>query len=282
MIGPDPRENRVYADLGERLRRELPLPRIYQKDLELGYFLLADLGEARLDKVLSTADPRQRVELLQKTAKLLGAWHQKALELTEDSSYFLYNPVYDRQFVLTAEWGYFLKGLSLLGLAVDSLELAEEGSALCVVPRTPKVYIHRDFQSRNLMLFQDKLWVLDWQGARLGPAAYDLASFLYDPYVSLSEAEKAVVKKAYLKKRPEFNLVASISRIAPLRLAQAIGAYSHLVKRGLPYGQYLAPALTRLEALLPTGRRRKGYPKTRALIAKALDLVKGLWQGVGS
>jgi hypothetical protein len=59
----------------------------------------------------------------------------------------------------------------------DLAELAGETSQRFV--------FHRDFQSRNLMVHRQRLRLLDFQGMRFGPPAYDLASLLLDPYVAL-------------------------------------------------------------------------------------------------
>jgi len=45
--------------------------------------------------------------------------------------------------------------------------------------------MHRDFQSRNIMLKQNDCYFIDFQGGRIGPIQYDLASLLIDPYVEL-------------------------------------------------------------------------------------------------
>jgi N-acetylmuramate 1-kinase len=54
-----------------------------------------------------------------------------------------------------------------------------------MLARQPRVLTHRDYHSRNLMLCQGRLRVIDFQDARLGPCQYDLASLLYDSYVVL-------------------------------------------------------------------------------------------------
>jgi len=51
-----------------------------------------------------------------------------------------------------------------------------------------RVFTHRDYHSRNLMVDGDRLGVIDFQDALLGPATYDLASLLRDSYMSLDEA----------------------------------------------------------------------------------------------
>ena len=51
----------------------------------------------------------------------------------------------------------------------------------------PRVLCHRDYHSRNLMLSQGQLYLIDFQDARMGPDTYDLASLLRDSYVDLND-----------------------------------------------------------------------------------------------
>ncbi len=51
----------------------------------------------------------------------------------------------------------------------------------------PRVLCHRDYHSRNLMLHEGRLYVIDFQDARMGPDTYDLVSLLRDSYVDLGE-----------------------------------------------------------------------------------------------
>ncbi|BCA54441.1 putative Phosphotransferase [Nitrospira sp. KM1] len=52
----------------------------------------------------------------------------------------------------------------------------------------PRVFVHRDYHSRNLMVGGDRLGIIDFQDALMGPASYDLASLLRDAYIALDEA----------------------------------------------------------------------------------------------
>src|SRR5204863_8597652 len=51
----------------------------------------------------------------------------------------------------------------------------------------PPVLCHRDYHSRNLMLHESQLYIIDFQDARMGPDTYDLVSLLRDSYVDLPE-----------------------------------------------------------------------------------------------
>ncbi len=53
----------------------------------------------------------------------------------------------------------------------------------------PRVLCHRDYHSRNLMLHDRRLCIIDFQDARMGPDTYDLASLLRDSYVDLPDRE---------------------------------------------------------------------------------------------
>ena len=63
----------------------------------------------------------------------------------------------------------------------------------------PRVLCHRDYHSRNLMLHDRRLYIIDFQDARMGPDTYDLASLLRDSYVDHTEARVDELIRGYLK-----------------------------------------------------------------------------------
>lgn len=89
------------------------------------------------------------------------------------------------------EANYFLRELVLgaAGWQPEELppELEDELEVLCRLAgeARPRALVHRDFQSRNVVYYRGRYGLVDFQGARLGPAQYDLASLLHDPYVQL-------------------------------------------------------------------------------------------------
>ena len=99
----------------------------------------------------------------------------------------------------------------------------------------PPALVHRDFQSENILWKGGTHSIIDFQGMRMGPAAYDLASLLYDPYAKPGGAKAREALAALYGKesgRPE------IARILPLaavqRLVQCLGAYGRLASVGKP------------------------------------------------
>jgi len=119
-------------------------------------------------------------------------------------------------------------------------------------------FLHRDFQSRNIMVSAGKIGILDWQGGRLGPLGYDLASLLIDPYTELSPHDRNEVYRSYLLliKEHEPGWIEPFKRYFPYlaiqRNLQILGAFSFLTKiRGKRYFEaYIPAALTTLYELL--------------------------------
>ena len=62
----------------------------------------------------------------------------------------------------------------------------------------PKTIIHRDFQSQNIMIHKGIPRLIDYQGARMGPSAYDVASILWDPYYRLKDNMREIFLEYYI------------------------------------------------------------------------------------
>jgi len=123
--------------------------------------------------------------------------------------------------------------------------------------------LHRDFQSRNIIISDSgpsglRIGIIDWQGARLGPLGYDLASLLIDPYTRLSSHQRAHIYHVYVQllagSRPQ--RVSSLERHYPYlaiqRNLQILGAFAFLsrVRGKVHFEAYLRPALESLARLL--------------------------------
>ena len=97
----------------------------------------------------------------------------------------------------------------------------------------PRVLVHRDFQSQNIIIQNGHANLIDFQGMRPGLAEYDLASLLFDPYVELSDAERSELISYYRQKQTDNGTVDrqfddTLQLCAMQRLMQALGAYGFL------------------------------------------------------
>ena len=129
--------------------------------------------------------------------------------------------------------------------------LRETSKHLAVLPR---VLVHRDFQSQNIIIQNGQANLIDFQGMRPGLAEYDLASLLYDPYVDLAETERAELITYYREQqsksgtRRDGDFDSTLRLCVMQRLMQALGAYGFLglVKGQKNFLQYIPRAVRSL------------------------------------
>ena len=262
-----PNENDSYVYMGKHLlEKGIPVPEIYGYWRVEGLTLLEDLGSVHLQDAVQSADKRS-IGLYRQAVELLL---RMQIEATQDldTSYCFDAPVYDPPFIIRRELEYFrlsfLEGA--LGLEIDSAYL--EGDFSLLATRAGEVggqpfFMHRDFQSRNLMVKGDLIYLIDFQGARLGPPQYDLASLLLDPYVQLPEFIQNELLRLYSRNLSELTGMSvdefkyRFSHVALCRNLQILAAFSFLTKRkGRPhFAQYIMPAWRSLRRLLtePSG-----------------------------
>ena len=129
----------------------------------------------------------------------------------------------------------------------------ELGRVAEILEKEPRALVHRDFQSTNILWGGDgndsAPKFIDFQGMRLGPAAYDLASLLYDPYVEIAEEDRRNLAALYAQKSGRGDILAVLPFAAVQRLVQCLGAYGRLASVGQPqFGRHVMPALQHLLA----------------------------------
>jgi len=195
------RENVLYASLGQFLRSiAIPVPQILAHDEGKGFVMLEDLGDRDLWSY--RGQPwEERALLYQRTLETIYKLHAypvedpalQALPLMEgfDDALYRWERDYFREFFVGELGNYHLSPDE--GWALEK-ELAALAKHLLEVPRR---LIHRDFQSQNVMIRGGQPYLIDFQGMRLGNPLYDLASLLYDPYVSLSPEERMYLAHYY-------------------------------------------------------------------------------------
>ena len=139
---------------------------------------------------------------------------------------------------------------SRFGREMPEAAKRELESVAAILEKEPKALVHRDFQSTNVLWNADgNLAIIDFQGMRLGPAAYDLASLLYDPYAKTGEKAREALAALYAKESGRPEIAKTLPYAAVQRLVQCLGAYGRLASVGQPqFGRYVMPALENLLA----------------------------------
>ncbi len=179
-----------FIAIGRHLKKKgIPVPKIHLHDAFSGMAFLEDLGDLHLqDLVNKTHNKNERIDIYRKLIELLIQMSQNGKQNFNPSMTFQ-TPAYDRELILEKECryfqtaflnGYLEKKLSFETVADDFFYLADMALAYAV-----NGFMHRDFQSRNIMIKKGRFYFIDFQGGRMGPLQYDLASLLIDPYVEL-------------------------------------------------------------------------------------------------
>jgi aminoglycoside/choline kinase family phosphotransferase len=275
--------------IGNHLKkRGTPVPQINAFDPVSGFILFEDLGEILLHDLLQNKK-KESNELFGN--EITGLYKEiiEILLFMQISGSVHFNRKwcwdtqrYDKKLMLEKESGYFLQTFcqELLGIKNFPDKLNDEFKLLAGrAARQPAVYfLHRDFQSRNLMISQDEVRIIDFQGARLGPLGYDLASLLIDPYAGLPDQLQHELLEHYLEHLCKYGLddrafVKGYPHLALQRNLQILGAYAFLgfQKKKKFFRQFIFPATLSLQQRLDQPEA-KDYPYLR----KLTDTIMGL------
>jgi aminoglycoside/choline kinase family phosphotransferase len=252
-------ENKHYASLAGFLSAQgVPVPAVLAADHDLGLLWLEDLGE--IDLWASRNEPWEIRRPLYESA-LRGIALLHGIPVSESHRHDL---ILQREFdesLYAWEQKYFTDHClgDLFGISEKKRGALLEHPSMISMARglagRPRRFVHRDFQSQNILVRNGEAVFIDFQGMRPGLPQYDLASLLLDPYVILTEGERDQLLGFYhglapSEPREEFDRV--FWQCAAQRLMQALGAYGNLsLNLGKPHFRaHVAPALTNLRETL--------------------------------
>jgi len=171
----------------------VPVPRLHYYDHDAGLLFLEDLSDVTLELAVRDADQHVIHTLYTQAIDILIRMHTNASRQDQTSQPCI---AFGRMFdvpLLMWEFDHFIEyGIvarhGRVMCSNDFLPLKEEFQKIAeLITSQPRVFTHRDYHSRNLMVHGNQIGILDFQDALMGPAAYDLASLLRDAYIQLNE-----------------------------------------------------------------------------------------------
>jgi hypothetical protein len=257
-------ENRHYVQIAQFLDAHgIRVPRIYFHDPVEGLIWIEDLGERDLYSCRDESWLVRRAfyeSALDQIVKLHSLPESVCVEMKEhlpaefNAALYRWEQKYFFQNCLGRYFSVSESKRKELAALPSLREIAKHLASL------PRVLVHRDFQSQNIIIQNGQANLIDFQGMRPGLAEYDLASLLYDPYVELTEAERAELIAYYRGRQLENgvtidgDLDLKLRLCAMQRLMQALGAYGFLglVKGHKHFLQYVPNALRSLRAVVAT------------------------------
>ena len=257
---PDYERHIAYTEFFRRYA--LPVPELFGADRQRKQALFEDLGDRSLYAWLKCRrDPAQVEGMYRIALDMLTQLHTVVSDAITECP-LLEGRIFDYEH-LRWETAYFLERFvsGLAGMSVtEERTLLEEFQRLAeIVDAFPKTVVHRDFQSQNIMIAAKGVpRLIDYQGARMGPPAYDLAALLWDPYSLLGDDMRERLLAYYIeayKASAANGFDEAVFRYALLlcrlqRHMQALGAYGFLsLVRGKHYfRKHIPQALAYLAA----------------------------------
>lgn len=253
-------ENTLYEAQSEILRQlGVPVPRVFYHDRQSGFLVVEDVGRYSLyDFRCNTWEElgelyRRSLEAILPLHTLTGGY------LAERLKEFVMPPFDEDLYVW--ERSYFRErfvrdvcGIKLKDEEICHLEEEARALTICLL-RGQNGYIHRDFQSQNILIKNGQLHFVDFQGLRWGNPLYDVASLLYDPYVYMEDDRRQELLRTYYALTGEVipwgDFYYTFLAASAQRLMQALGAYGFLglVKGKRVFLTYIPRALEYLETV---------------------------------
>jgi len=189
-------QQRLFRDLG------IPVAEVYYADEEKGWIIIEDLGDFTLQSILKNLSYREKKEIYLKAIDILiklhyiDEHHKKnhslAFQLEFDTKKFFDELIffYDN----------FFNKMLKLNIAKESEQKIKKNflEIASYLSRRAKVLTHRDYHSRNIMVKNYQLFIIDFQDARMGPKTYDIISLLRDSYVEIEEGLREELLKYFL------------------------------------------------------------------------------------
>jgi N-acetylmuramate 1-kinase len=240
--GDEVAENAYWASINSFMASlGINVPRIIEQDIPRHFILLTDLGDVDLWSERSLPWEERREYYFQALTQIrrLHAYPLARipadLKLSESYSLRLYK----------WEHEYFLENLvgevcKIKPSSADAAKLNKELDALSErLQKIKPCLIHRDFQSQNIMIKNERPVLIDFQGMREGCLFYDLGSLICDPYVTFDDEERdELINFYYELMNPDYSrdiFVNNFWEASAQRLMQALGAYGFLgLKKNKP------------------------------------------------
>ena len=261
----DPNDEPTFLKMQRILHQEnVRVPLIYDKDLGTGYILEEDLGDVTFLKDIAQISTKAEEFLLYKNSiDLMAGIHN--IDTSKYKNEFFTELAFDTE-KLYAEMEftkkYFLKIYLGLDITTPGVEaLYKRLYDMCyMLSNEPRVLVHRDYHSRNLMIKNNEQVVIDFQDARMGTPLYDLVSLLEDCYYQLNQSNKEKLilyyyQEYFLKIDPNKSIEQFMyvyDMMAIQRVFKAIGSFAYIYadRKDLRYVKYIGYAFEKVRSFM--------------------------------
>lgn len=259
------------------LEAGLPVPRILASAGSNAVLLIEDVGDTRLQDWIESRSDEEVSDAYGRAIDMI-ARIQEATKMAVEADSICSRLAFDEA-KLRWELGFFFANYfnRYLHLRLDpatSNAVQADFKALCAeLSARPRVLAHRDYHARNLMIHEGEMFIIDHQDARMGPASYDVASLISDPYTVLDSKIAASLLERFVETKAASSMPLAdvdefrqeLELMTVQRMLKAIGTYASqaALANNPTYIAYIEPARERaLAAMSMLGR----FDATRALL----------------
>jgi len=293
---PHRKENLAFLGFTKHfLEKKLRVPKIYLEDSDKSFYLIQDLGD---ETVFSFLNKQRKNGEFPPVVKNIYKKILKDLIIFQTIggrglNYKLCSPrdKFDHQSML---WDlnyfkyYFLK-LAKINFDEQKLEKGFQKFIDFLLQADCSFFLYRDFQSRNIMLYKNKPYFIDYQGGRQGALQYDLASLIFDAkadlpipvrndlikyyFKNLTQSSSSTGKQSIEKKVDEKSFLRYFYGYALIRILQAMGSYGFrgFYERKEHFLQSIPYALKNLEYVINQADLPKSTNYLIAILKKVIE-----------
>jgi N-acetylmuramate 1-kinase len=258
--------------------RGVRVPRVLGEACDEGLLLLEDLGDDTLGAFLSRSSER-RPELYGRAVVDLARAQRQLADLPAGS--IVATRAFDHALLRWEldhfrEWGLDARGKVLDAAERDAFDAIADRLAARIAA-LPRGFVHRDYQSRNLMLRGSELVWIDFQDALLGPRVYDLVALLNDSYVDIDQAFidarlDDYAAEARLDPQNRTDLGLAFDLVTVQRKLKDAGRFVFIdrVKKNPAFLPYFEPSLAKVHRSLDRLASDADMRALKAIVGKAL------------
>ncbi len=237
-LNTDVKENTAFLSFSNHFKKNgLPVPEVFAVSSDLKKYLLEDLGDTTLFRFLTATREKEGFSenIVSEYKKVLKVLPKIQIIAGKGLDYSVCYPrdAFDKQSMM---WDlnyfkyYFLK-LAKIHFDEQALEDDFQLFTNYLLSANSGFFLYRDFQSRNVMLKDDEVYFIDYQGGRQGALQYDLASLLYDGKADIPQSVRTQLFDFYLSELKKYMTVDEekftvyFKGFVLIRIMQAMGAY---------------------------------------------------------